>query len=160
SRKRRKRTSARRGNCVEALSRLMPAAWHQRLLACSLVTRFLLRRAVLYLVRDPWPWGKPHDAAGIHRTSSERGKPLAARRARPTRTAARAQRAHGRAYERRRGRSGCAGPTPRVRAGAAGTRLDSRNEIRAATAATAGPIEGPTKGVGGLPLNVPLTIPE
>src|SRR5262249_8428882 len=24
---------------------------------------------LLYFVRDPWPWGKPHEAAGIHRTS-------------------------------------------------------------------------------------------
>src|SRR6516164_5211619 len=27
---------------------------------------------LLYLTRDPWPWGKPHEAAGIHRTSRQR----------------------------------------------------------------------------------------
>jgi hypothetical protein len=26
---------------------------------------------LLYFVRDPWPWGKPHEAAGIHRTSRQ-----------------------------------------------------------------------------------------
>src|SRR5262245_16154457 len=30
--------------------------------------RDLLRAFLLYFVRDPWPWGKPHEAAGIHRT--------------------------------------------------------------------------------------------
>src|SRR5262249_30551263 len=24
---------------------------------------------LLYFVRAPWPWGKPHEAAGLHRTS-------------------------------------------------------------------------------------------
>jgi len=28
---------------------------------------------LLYFVRDPWPWGKPHEAAGIHRTSARPG---------------------------------------------------------------------------------------
>ena len=37
----------------------------------------------LYLVRDPWPWGKPHEAAGIRRASRQRcGGNLAARGAR------------------------------------------------------------------------------
>src|SRR5262249_41826478 len=27
---------------------------------------------LLYFVRDPWPWGKPHEAAGIHRASRTR----------------------------------------------------------------------------------------
>src|SRR5262245_46446557 len=26
---------------------------------------------LLYFLRDPWPWGKPHEAAGIHRTSRQ-----------------------------------------------------------------------------------------
>src|SRR5262249_9981799 len=26
---------------------------------------------LLYLTRDPWPWGKPHETAGIHRTSRQ-----------------------------------------------------------------------------------------
>ena len=27
---------------------------------------------LLYLTRDPWPWGKPHEAAGVHRTFRQR----------------------------------------------------------------------------------------
>src|SRR5262249_21176060 len=34
---------------------------------------------LLYLTRDPWPWGQPHEAAGIHRTSRELGSRVAAR---------------------------------------------------------------------------------
>src|SRR5262249_1252566 len=34
---------------------------------------------LLYFVRDPWPWGKPHEAAGIHRTSRQRYSRMAAR---------------------------------------------------------------------------------
>ena len=34
---------------------------------------------LLYLVRDPWPWGKPHEAAGIHRTYWQRCSRMAAR---------------------------------------------------------------------------------
>src|SRR5262249_9442821 len=30
-------------------------------------------------VRDPWPWGKPHEAAGLHRTSRQRCSRMAAR---------------------------------------------------------------------------------
>src|SRR5262245_35411813 len=37
---------------------------------------------LLYFVRDPWPWGKPHEAAGIHRTSRQRCGGVAARGAR------------------------------------------------------------------------------
>src|SRR5262249_18171113 len=37
---------------------------------------------LLYFVRDPWPWGKPHEAAGIHRTSRQRYSRVAARGAR------------------------------------------------------------------------------
>src|SRR5262245_49417236 len=33
---------------------------------------------LLYFVRDPWPWGQPHEAAGIHRTSRQRRSGLAA----------------------------------------------------------------------------------
>ena len=36
------------------------------------------RRHLLYFVRDPWPWGKPHEAAGIHHIPRRRGR-LAAR---------------------------------------------------------------------------------
>src|SRR5262245_45709774 len=28
---------------------------------------------LLYFVRAPWPWGKPHEAAGLHRTSWQLG---------------------------------------------------------------------------------------
>ena len=37
---------------------------------------------LLYLTRDPWPWGQPHEAAGIHRHCWWRGGGLAARCAR------------------------------------------------------------------------------
>src|SRR5262245_43940824 len=42
--------------------------------------RFLLRCAVLWLGRDPWPWGS-HEAAGIHRPCRWRG-PFASRQTR------------------------------------------------------------------------------
>src|SRR5262245_61572394 len=32
---------------------------------------------LLYFVRDPWPWGKPHEAAGIHRASRRRSSRMA-----------------------------------------------------------------------------------
>src|SRR5215472_1494365 len=32
---------------------------------------------LLFFVRDPWPWGKPHEAAGIHRTSKQLGSRVA-----------------------------------------------------------------------------------
>src|SRR5262249_42831027 len=38
---------------------------------------------VLYVVRDPWPWRKPHEAAGVHRTFRRRGSGVAAYRTRP-----------------------------------------------------------------------------
>src|SRR5262249_56014087 len=34
---------------------------------------------LLYFVRYPWPWGKPHEAAGIHRPCRWRGGDVAAR---------------------------------------------------------------------------------
>src|SRR5262252_4233273 len=34
---------------------------------------------LLYFVRDPWPWGKPHEAAGIHHDWWWRGGIMAAR---------------------------------------------------------------------------------
>src|SRR5215813_6358846 len=34
---------------------------------------------LLYLTRDPWPWGKPHEAARVHRTPRWRGRWMAAR---------------------------------------------------------------------------------
>src|SRR5262249_26859722 len=34
---------------------------------------------LLYLVRDPWPWGKPHEAAGIHHPCRRRYSRVAAR---------------------------------------------------------------------------------
>src|SRR5262249_60096214 len=49
---------------------------------------------LLYFVRAPWPWGKPHEAAGIHRTSRRRCSRMAARGA-PA--AGRAHTAHRRA---------------------------------------------------------------
>ena len=30
-------------------------------------------RDLLYLVHDPWPWGKAHEAAGVHHTFGRRG---------------------------------------------------------------------------------------
>ena len=39
-------------------------------------------RDLLYFVRDPWPWGKPHEAAGLHRTYRRRRSRVAARGAR------------------------------------------------------------------------------
>src|SRR5262249_61668204 len=33
---------------------------------------------LLYFDRDPWPWGKPHEAAGIHRTSQQLGSSVSA----------------------------------------------------------------------------------
>src|SRR5262245_34819840 len=53
-----------------------------------LMSAFIAGRAtdppqhLLYLVRDPWPWGKPHEAAGMHRTSRQLGTRVAARGAR------------------------------------------------------------------------------
>src|SRR5262249_5963129 len=38
---------------------------------------------LLYFGCNPWPWGKPHEAAGIHRTSRQRGSGVAARGASP-----------------------------------------------------------------------------
>src|SRR5262249_43042018 len=29
---------------------------------------------LLYFVRDPWPWGKPHEAAGLHHPCRRRGR--------------------------------------------------------------------------------------
>src|SRR5215813_10746580 len=40
---------------------------------------------LLYFLRDPWPWGKPHEAAGIHRTSRQRCSRVSACCARPAR---------------------------------------------------------------------------
>src|SRR5262245_18905480 len=37
---------------------------------------------LLYFVRDPWLWGKPHEAAGIHRTCRQQCSRVAARGAR------------------------------------------------------------------------------
>src|SRR5262249_26217398 len=41
-----------------------------------------LLQHLLYFVRDPWPWGKPHEAAGLHHASRRRGGRMAARRVR------------------------------------------------------------------------------
>jgi len=46
------------------------------------------RQHLLYFVRDPWPWGKPHEAAGVHRTSQQLGSSVAAPGARATSEAA------------------------------------------------------------------------
>src|SRR5262249_9640124 len=37
---------------------------------------------LLYFVRDPWPWGKPHEASGLHHPCWWRGDDVAARGAR------------------------------------------------------------------------------
>src|SRR5262245_16264015 len=37
---------------------------------------------LLYLISDPWPWGKPHEAAGLHRTCRQQCSLMAARGAR------------------------------------------------------------------------------
>src|SRR5262249_28465721 len=50
-----------------------------------LMSAFIAMRAtdppqdLLYFVRDPWPWGKPHEAAGIHHHCWWRGGRVAAR---------------------------------------------------------------------------------
>src|SRR6516165_5295222 len=41
---------------------------------------------LLYLARDPWPWGKPHEAAGLHHASWQRCSHMAARGARAAAT--------------------------------------------------------------------------
>src|SRR5262245_26250098 len=33
---------------------------------------------LLYFVRDPWPWGKPHEAARVHHAARRRGSRVAA----------------------------------------------------------------------------------
>src|SRR5262249_49102897 len=38
-----------------------------------------LLQDLLYFVRDPWPWGKPHEAAGLHHHCWWRGCRVAAR---------------------------------------------------------------------------------
>src|SRR5262249_49843001 len=42
---------------------------------------------LLYFVRDPWPWGKPHEAAGIPGVSRQQCSRMAARGARAARRA-------------------------------------------------------------------------
>src|SRR5262245_17107329 len=37
---------------------------------------------LLYLIRDPWPWGKPHEATGVHHAYRRCGCGVAARCAR------------------------------------------------------------------------------
>src|SRR5215510_1660873 len=51
----------------------------------------LLRRTAMHLPprhcytysRDPWPWGQPHEAAGLHHAARRHGSGVAARGARP-----------------------------------------------------------------------------
>src|SRR5262249_15651147 len=56
-----------------------PGPWPRQVPVPSDV-RFLLRCAplnalqdLLYFVRAPWPWGKPHEAAGLHHPCRQRG---------------------------------------------------------------------------------------
>src|SRR5262249_53951686 len=75
---------------------------------------------LLYFVRDPWPWGKPHEAAGIHRTSRQRCNRLAARGAGAARPDTADRSADGVCRER----SGRTDPRHRIPGGATEARVE------------------------------------
>ena len=53
---------------------------------------------LLYFVRDPWPWGQPHEAAGVHHSPRRHSGGVAARGARAAASKAADRRIFGREH--------------------------------------------------------------